>query len=400
MPEQSDIVIFTENQEIHEFFKNILQTENHFIHFAFKDESGLKKLSSSRFDLIIVEISQPLFSEITYIEQIHSLVSTTPILILSEYFGETKNTVFGNKVSEFVSKPFTIEKLLNSINSVLNPATPENKKHEVFSEGLESKRLSVLYEMSKSLNSITDFNLLLKTIINLATDALNSERATIFIYDRVNNEIWSRVGTGLKLQEIRFPITKGIAGEVISSGYSIITDNPYNHPAFNKEFDIRSGYKTRNLICVPMKNLKGILVGAFQVLNKREDRFTTQDEIFLSAMAASTAIAIENTLLHEENINKYNEIVKIYDELYTAQNMIVRESKQSIVSEMRGYVRELKQYDPFFKIMDQMREKENIPQRFMELLEKLENYHKNLFTSIGGYMNQLLNNIVENKDND
>jgi DNA-binding response OmpR family regulator len=388
----ADILLFTDNKEALSILENYLSFGNHFIHFATKDENGLRTLSKNKFDLVIVEISEPLLSEIEFIEKINALNNSTPILIVSEYFSETRNTVFGNKVTEFVSKPFTMEKLLKTVNNVLHPGSlVDGDKITTSSAQIESKRLSVLYEMSKSLNSITDFNLLLKTIINLATDALNAERATIFIYDRLNNEIWSRVGTGLELKEIRFPISKGIAGEVIATGYSVITDNPYNHPAFNSEFDKKTGFVTRNLLCVPMKNLNGILVGAFQILNKRSGQFTAQDELFLSAMAASTAIAIENTLLHEENIAKYNEMVKLYDDLYTAQNMIVRETKLSTISEIRGYIREIRKYDGVFDMIQKARLDDSIPSEFKDLLAKIEMAYQKSFVKFGMYLNQLIN---------
>lgn len=394
----ADILLFTDNKEALRIIESYLSFGNHFIHFATKDENGLRTLSKNKFDLVIVEISEPLLSEIEFIEKINALNDSTPILIVSEYFSETRNTVFGNKVTEFVSKPFTMEKLLKTVNSVLHPdSSLDTQKTSVDSTQIESKRLSVLYEMSKSLNSITDFNLLLKTIINLAVDALNAERATIFIYDRVSNEIWSRVGTGLELKEIRFPITKGIAGEVISTGYSIMTDNPYNHPAFNSEFDKKTGFVTKNLLCVPMKNLKGILVGAFQVLNKKNGRFSAQDELFLSAMAASTAIAIENTLLHEENIAKYNEMVKLYDDLYTAQNMIVRETKLSTVSEIRGYIREIRKFDGVFELLQANKNNQSLDDKTKELLTKIEIAYQKSFIKFGAYLNQLVNDLGRNE---
>jgi len=394
----ADILLFTDNKEALSILENYLSFGNHFIHFATKDENGLRTLSKNKFDLVIVEISEPLLSEIEFIEKINALNNSTPILIVSEYFSETRNTVFGNKVTEFVSKPFTMEKLLKTVNNVLHPGSSvDGDKISTSSAQIESKRLSVLYEMSKSLNSITDFNLLLKTIINLATDALNAERATIFIYDRLNNEIWSRVGTGLELKEIRFPISKGIAGEVIATGYSVITDNPYNHPAFNSEFDKKTGFVTKNLLCVPMKNLNGILVGAFQILNKRVDKFTAQDELFLSAMAASTAIAIENTLLHEENMAKYKEMVSLYDDLYTAQNMIVRETKLSTISEIRGYIREIRKFDGVFDMIQKARLDDNLPVEFKDLLAKIEMAYQKSFVKFGMYLNQLINEFGKNE---
>jgi len=392
MGNSADILLFSDSDEAKNILNSYLAHGEYFIHFAQKDESGLTIVGQKNFDLIIYEINQPLFSEVEFIEKIKLLNAQIPIVIVSEYFSETKNSVFGNSINEYVSKPFTMEKLINSVNSILRPETSLDSSNS-FTE-LESRKLSILYEMSKSLNSITDFNLLLKTIINLAGDALNAERATIFIYDRSTNELWSRVGTGINLKEIRFPITKGIAGEVIMRGYSVLTDNPYNHPAFNREFDNKTGFVTRNLLCVPMKNLRGILVGAFQVLNKRDGRFTPQDELFLSAMSASTAIAIENTLLHEENEAKYREMVKLYDELYTAQNMIVKETRHATISEIRGFIKHIRQLDSVNKVIDGLDTK-HLNLNVKDAIEKVSFAHGKLYSQLGGFMNNLLNDAIK-----
>jgi DNA-binding response OmpR family regulator len=392
MIEKLDILLFSESKELKNQFNSYLAQGDYFFHFARKDESGLNMLANKSYDLVIYEIEQPLFSEVSFIEQIHSLNNSSPIVIVSEFFGETRNTVFGNKISNYVSKPFTVGKLVDSINTVrnqqLNPDT-DGKGLEI-----ESKRLSILYEMSKSLNSITDFNLLLKTIIRLATDALNAERATLFIYDRTKNELWSRVGTGLELHEIRFPLSKGIAGKVVSQGYSILTDNPYNHPDFNNEFDKTSGFITHNLICVPMKNLNGIMVGAFQVLNKKEGIFTEQDELFLSAMAATTAIAIENTLLNEENKVRYNEILKLYDDLDTVQNIIVKDTILHTISEIREFITHIRQQENILNSIKFYKDNYATTES-LDSINKIEQSYNNIFLRIGSYMNYLVNNYVK-----
>ncbi|PJA95898.1 MAG: hypothetical protein CO129_09420, partial [Ignavibacteriales bacterium CG_4_9_14_3_um_filter_34_10] len=158
-----------------------------------------------------------------------------------------------------------------------------------------------------------------------------------------------------------------------------------------------TGFVTKNLLCVPMKNLNGILVGAFQILNKRVDKFTAQDELFLSAMAASTAIAIENTLLHEENMAKYKEMVSLYDDLYTAQNMIVRETKLSTISEIRGYIREIRKFDGVFDMIQKARLDDNLPVEFKDLLAKIEMAYQKSFVKFGMYLNQLINEFGKNE---
>lgn len=387
----SDILIFTENKEHHIIYNNGLSRGDTYIQFAHKDETGFTKMGNHDFDLIIVEINHPMISEISFIEQIYSLNPNVPIVIVSEYFNETKNIVFGNKVSEYISKPLTVEKLHNSVRDILFDS--ENKKNDNIEGITDSKKLSILFEMSKCLNSITDFNTLLNTIIKLVTEALECDRATLFVLDNSKSELWSKVGTGLKISEIRFPISEGIAGEVAVSGKSILTDNPYNHPKFNKEFDRKTGYKTSSLLCVPMKNLKGKIVGVFQVLNKKSERFTRDDEIFLSAIGATTAIALENILFYEEKKRETNDIKKLYDELYTTQNMIEWEAKHSIISELRGFIQQLKKYDAVPTSIEKLKNSKKIDLTSSSVLDKINSAHQKLYSRLGQYMNDLMNNL-------
>jgi len=387
----SDILIFTENKEHHIIYNDGLSRGDTYIQFAHKDETGFTKMGNHNFDLIIVEINHPMISEISFIERIYSLNPNVPIVIVSEYFNETKNIVFGNKVSEYISKPLTVEKLHNSVREILFDS--EKKSNEGVNGINDSKKLSILFEMSKCLNSITDFTTLLNTIIKLVTEALECDRATLFVLDKAKSELWSKVGTGLKVSEIRFPLSEGIAGEVAVSGRSILTDNPYSHPKFNKVFDRKTGYKTSSLLCVPMKNLKGEIVGVFQVLNKRTERFSRDDEIFLSAIGATTAIALENILFYEEKKKEMRDIKKLYDELYIAQNMIEWEAKHSIISELRGFIQQLKKYDAVPSSIDKLKGTKEIDSNFSSVLDKINSAHQKLYSRLGQYMNDLMNNL-------
>ena len=398
MSASPDILVFTESHESTNLFKSFINVGEYFIHFATKNEEGIKKLSFNKFDLIIVEITQPLYSEITFIDKLYQLNNYLPIVIVSEYFNETKNTIFGNKISDFISKPLTIEKLYTTIKDVINP---EDSGQKPSSGNVEetTRRLSFLYEISKSLNSITDFDILLNTIIRIASDALGCERATVFVLDKSTNELWSRMGTGLKKEEIRFPKTLGLAGEVVMTGKSIITDDPYSNPLFNKAFDEKSGFKTKNLLCVPMRNLYGDIVGSFQILNKKEGRFTQDDELFLSAISSSTAIALENVMLHEDKKRKYEDMQKLYDDLYTAQNMIVWETKHSTISELRGFIKDLRQYSGISESLAKINSLTNSDERITEETDKIKKQNEKSFVLIGHYLNKIMNEL-HNKVNE
>ena len=118
--------------------------------------------------------------------------------------------------------------------------------------------------------------------------------------DPVKNELWSRVAEGLGNKEIRIPITAGIAGLVATTGNPVRISDAYQDPRFNPEVDKKTGYQTRSILCIPMRNRRGQVIGVFQVLNKRDGEFTPLDEQLLASLSSQAAVAVENAKLYEE----------------------------------------------------------------------------------------------------
>jgi adenylate cyclase len=142
-----------------------------------------------------------------------------------------------------------------------------------------------------------------------ATRMLNAERSTLFLNDEKTNQLWSEVGQGLDAMQIRLPNHVGIAGAVFTSGKTINIPYAYADLRFNPAFDKKTGYFTRSILCVPIVNQRGRIIGVTQVLNKRGGPFTNEDESRLKAFTAQISIALENAKLFADvqNMKNYNE---------------------------------------------------------------------------------------------
>jgi len=138
---------------------------------------------------------------------------------------------------------------------------------------------------------------------------LNAERATLFLNDEKTNELFSKVGLGLQATEIRFPNHLGIAGAVFTSRQTINIPHAYADLRFNPAFDKKTGFFTRSILCVPVINKDGKIIGVTQVLNKRSGPFTAEDESRLKAFTAQVSIALENAKLFDDvqNMKNYSE---------------------------------------------------------------------------------------------
>lgn len=161
-------------------------------------------------------------------------------------------------------------------------------------------KLTRLIEAAKSINSTLNLDLVLEIILDTAIQSTRADRGTLYLVDEQKQEIWSKLLHGEQVGEIRLPLGTGIAGYVAQSGETVNTANTYDHPYFNPEVDQRSGYQTHSMLCMPMRNTEGRIIGVFQLLNKDDGVFTREDEEFLDALSVHASIALENAKLHRE----------------------------------------------------------------------------------------------------
>ena len=170
-------------------------------------------------------------------------------------------------------------------------------------EDLESK-LRFLMEATKALASTLDLGELLGRILEVAKSQAGAERGTLFLVDEKTEEIWSLIAHGIEKREIRLPLGRGIAGHVAKSGEILNIPDAYSDPRFDRDVDARTGYRTRSLLCLPIRNKRGKIIAALQLLNKQSGPFTPEDVDFLLAISDHMALALENAQLHRALLEK------------------------------------------------------------------------------------------------
>jgi Nif-specific regulatory protein len=172
-----------------------------------------------------------------------------------------------------------------------------------------SEKLATILAISQKMNSERDLGALLDLIAREATNVLLCDRASIFLLDRERNELWSKVALGSD-EILRFDARMGIAGRTAATGETINVKDAYSHPQFYNAIDDRTGYRTRNVLSVAVRNQKGAIIGAFEALNKRVGAFNERDEDFLDALASHAAVAIENVQLIGELRRREDELAE------------------------------------------------------------------------------------------
>jgi len=169
---------------------------------------------------------------------------------------------------------------------------------------LRMLRLQSLVEASKLLNSTLDLGQLLEIILTIAQRQTNAGAGTIYLLDSKSGTIWSKVTDFDQKIEVRLPVGQGMAGHVAQTGEILNVDDAYADPRFTSKFDQITGFRTRSMLCMPMRDEEKKVIGVFQLINKNSGRFTADDEGFLQDLSVHAALAIRQTELHKEALDK------------------------------------------------------------------------------------------------
>lgn len=163
--------------------------------------------------------------------------------------------------------------------------------------------LTKLMEITRLLALETELDPILHLVTEGACQALECDRASLFLYDERSHELYTRVATELEIHEIRMPLGAGVNGWVGQNKQLVNVSDPHNDSRWNAVFDRQTGYQTRSILAAPLVSPRDErLLGTLQLLNKKNDEpFDRADENLLEAFAAHAAVSLERIDLLERH---------------------------------------------------------------------------------------------------
>lgn len=184
----------------------------------------------------------------------------------------------------------------------------------------ETRRTRLLLQVMRSFSEQLDLDALLQAIMAKSREVLDADRCTLFLVDERTQELWSVATQDLERREIRFPRHLGIAGHVATTGQTVNIPDAYADPRFNPEIDRKTGYRTRNILCMPVLDEAPAehggpptqrILGVTQILNKNEGGFDAEDETLLAAVCGQASVALKNAQLFDEvlRMKNYNDSI-------------------------------------------------------------------------------------------
>ena len=173
------------------------------------------------------------------------------------------------------------------------------------------KRLEAILEIAGQWNQNLEMDSLLLQMAETSTRLLDAERASIFLWDRPNRLLVGRPALGVEGDELRIADDQGVVGEVVQTGELRRIDESTSQPdAIDRKVDEELGFHTRTILCVPLKSQNGRVLGAFEMINKRQGDFTREDEVGLRELAGHAAIALENTQHFQQLLDSRKQIAE------------------------------------------------------------------------------------------
>lgn len=156
--------------------------------------------------------------------------------------------------------------------------------------------------VARKLGATVDLHTMLTHIEQAARKVMECERASVFLYDRKTDELYSYVATGV--EEIRFSAGQGLAGAAVETRRPVNVTDAYSDDRFNSEVDKVTGFRTRNVLSLPLLGLDETIVGVLQMLNKTTGDFSAWDEQLAATLAAQAGAAVQRQMLLDEYAEK------------------------------------------------------------------------------------------------
>ncbi len=289
------------------------------------DDLRKTSIAIKAFDL--VSFSMSLFAYVQYKTHKLSYYKTLAILNDAKYLANSSESYLAQKINMFLLgliefEEENIDVSLDLIHGASNIAISEefdldekifnfeekikkiNQKKQISSEKPSfipkhhtEDPLIAFLKVGRTIALETNMDNLLTVVAQEIKLALDADRCTVFLLDEEKNELWSKVALGMNTKEIRFNSSLGLAGHVATTGETVNIQEAYKDKRFNKEIDNQTGYVTKSILCMPIRNMSHQIVGVFQVLNKKDGYFTEKDEDLLIAIGSSAGIALENAAL-------------------------------------------------------------------------------------------------------
>lgn len=251
-------------------------------------------------------------------------------------FNSKIDQITGFRTESVISAPF-----FDKENEVIGAVMLLNKKTGFFTKEDEEKVLETASRLTE-MGCVTDLDKdKVKPLIYDLRQSAECDRGSLFLIDREKGELYSLVAEGIEGHDIHLSLNLGIAGLVAITGQEINIQDAYADPRFDKSKDERTGYRTRCILCAPIKDQSGEVIGVIEAINKKDEIFTDSDKDLLNALSSFVAISIENAILFHEQHRQFRRVLEVLAASIDAKDPLTAGHSQNVTKYAAGIARGL-----------------------------------------------------------
>jgi diguanylate cyclase (GGDEF)-like protein len=158
------------------------------------------------------------------------------------------------------------------------------------------QELGIFHDVAKALTSTLNLDSVLQTIMDKMAEYFRPDTWSLLMVDESKDELYFAIAVGDAadtLKTLRLKMGEGIAGWVAKHGEALIVPDVYTDPRFAKRVDDMTKWKTRSIICIPLR-AKHRVLGVIQLINCVIESFSDNDMLLLQALCDYAAIAVDN----------------------------------------------------------------------------------------------------------
>lgn len=216
-----------------------------------------------------------------------------------------------------------------------------NKKTGVFTKADEQKAAKTALSFSEMGFSRDEELEKVQEIIYRLRQSIRCDRGSLFLLDKEKGTLYSKVSEGLDIHEIRLGLTLGAAGLAAITSRELNIPDAQNSPLFDQRTDKKTGYRTRCILCAPIKNKSGEVFGVIQVINKKKDTFSSADLDNLKVLSSNVAISLENAILFHEQHRQFKSVLKVMADSIEAKDPLTAGHSERVTRISEHIAREL-----------------------------------------------------------
>lgn len=228
----------------------------------------------------------------------------------------------------------------------------QTQRQELHAAHQEIQFLTGLQDVALALASTLDLAPLLQRIVGAAMELMHAEGSSLLLVDESGQELVFQVVDGAVSQQLvgcRLRLGEGISGWVAQTGQAALVNDVQSDPRFSATFDASTGFRTRSLLCVPLR-CQGRLLGVLTLVNKAgQAGFETRDVQWLQALAALAAVAIENARLYHDLREERDRVLMAEEEVRKKLARDLHDGPAQVMSALVmqvEFIKKLLQHEP------------------------------------------------------